>query len=374
MRRWIAVGLSFLLILGAAGCGSDDAEAGAGKRIGIFLPDDRDGRWLRDGSYLQRQFERLGYDVTLEYASLDEVLQARQIDEFLADHAELLIIAPAQADSLGQVLIKAREGEIPVIAYDRIIQGTDAVDYYVSFDNYEVGRLQGEFVISRLEQENVPQPWHLELFAGDVGDNNTAFFYQGAWDVIAPYLEDGRADVPSGETALEQVTTLQWAEEVSRDRMGRLLNTWYADGTRLDAVISPNDGLARGIIQAIRDYYPGENRVVITGQDGDDQNMPYLEDGQQSMTVFKALSNEAVVALDLGEELLKGFAPGEDLTHSADWDFDVRFDGQSFENGEKVIPAYLLEPIVITPENIEKELLEPGFYVRGKDGSLHPES
>ena len=347
--------------------------AGGGQTIGISMPTKSLERWNRDGSYLQDQFEKAGYKVELTYSDNKSAQQNNDIEGLIADKVDLLVVAAIDGEALSQVLNEAKDAGIPVIAYDRLIMNTDAISYYVSFDNYTVGKLQGEFVAKQLDLDNAgDKTYNIEFTAGDPADNNATFFFNGAMDVLKPYIDKGTLKVPSGQTEFDQVATAQWDTSTAMKRFQNILGSYYSDGTQLDAAVCSNDSTALGVTQAIESDYAGDNNVIITGQDGDEANLANIVDGKQTMTVYKAVANEAVVTLDLAEAMLNGEKPDDSLISKSGWDFDCSYDTSSYDNGTGVIPSYLLVPTVVTKDNMDKELVDPGYYTKDDKGYLHP--
>ena len=352
---------------------ADDGAADAGgKKVGIAMPTKSLERWNRDGSYLQEQFEGKGYEVSLTYSDNKIDQQVKDIEGLIADGVDLLVIAAIDGESLSQVLAEAKEENIPVISYDRLIMNTDAVSYYVSFDNYTVGKLQGEFVRDQLDLDNATGPFNIEFTAGDPADNNAGFFFNGAFDVLKPYIDKGTLVVPSGQTSFDQVATKSWDTATAMSRFQNILGSNYSDGTQLDVALCSNDSTALGVTQAISTDYAGSNSVIVTGQDGDEANLANLVDGKQTMTVYKAVANEAVATLDIGIALLNGETPDASLIDKAGWSFECAYDTSSYDNGTGVIPSYLLVPTVVTKDNIQKELVDTGYYTMDDDGYPHP--
>ena len=352
---------------------ADDGAADAGgKKVGIAMPTKSLERWNRDGSYLQEQFEGKGYEVSLTYSDNKIDQQVKDIEGLIADGVDLLVIAAIDGESLSQVLAEAKEENIPVISYDRLIMNTDAVSYYVSFDNYTVGKLQGEFVRDQLDLDNATGPFNIEFTAGDPADNNAGFFFNGAFDVLKPYIDKGTLVVPSGQTSFDQVATKSWDTATAMSRFQNILGSNYSDGTQLDVALCSNDSTALGVTQAISTDYAGSNSVIVTGQDGDEANLANLVDGKQTMTVYKAVANEAVATLDLGVALLKGETPDASLIDASGWSFECAYDTSSYDNGTGVIPSYLLVPTVVTKDNIQKELVDTGYYTMDENGYPHP--
>ncbi len=356
----------------AAAPAEEAAPAADGQIVGIAMPTKSLERWNRDGSYLQKQFEDKGYSVELTYSDNKIDQQVKDIEGLIADKVSLLVVAAIDGESLSQVLADAKEAGIPVISYDRLIMNTDAISYYVSFDNYTVGKLQGEFVRDKLDLDNAEGPFNIEFTAGDPADNNAGFFLNGAYDVLKPYIESGKLVVPSGQTSFDQVATAQWDTAKAMSRFQNILGSYYSDGTQLDVALCSNDSTALGVTQAIESDYAGSNAVVITGQDGDEANLANLVDGKQTMTVYKAVANEAVATLDLGVALLSGETPDAGLIDKAGWSFDCAYDTTSYDNGTGIIPSYLLVPTVVTTDNLQKELVDTGYYTMGDDGYPHP--
>ena len=163
-----------------------------GETIGVSMPTKDLQRWVQDGENMQAQLEEKGYTVDLQYAANDVQTQVSQIENMIANGDQLLVISAIEGDSLGTVLATAKESEIPVIAYDRLIMNTDAVSYYATFDNYLVGKTQGEYIVEALDLENADGPFNLEMVTGDPGDNNVNFFFGGAMDVLQPYIDEGK--------------------------------------------------------------------------------------------------------------------------------------------------------------------------------------
>ena len=349
-----------------------DASAGGGL-VGVSMPTQDLQRWNQDGSNMKAELEAAGYTVELQYASNDIATQVSQIETMITNGCELLVIASIDGDSLGTVLAQAKEQGIPVIAYDRLIMNSDAVSYYATFDNYLVGQTQGQYIVDALDLDNAEGPFNMEIVTGDPGDNNVNYFYGGAMDVLQPYIDAGKLVVPSGQIAKEEVATANWATETAQARFDNILSSYYADGTQLDVALCSNDSTALGVTQAIESDYAGDNTVLITGQDGDEANLANIVDGKQSMTVYKAVANEAVVTLDLAKAMLAGDTIDESLIEKSGWDFECAYDTESYETSDgNKCPSFLLVPTVVTKDNLQEALVDPGYYTMDDDGYLHP--
>ncbi|HCT90503.1 MAG TPA: ABC transporter substrate-binding protein [Lachnospiraceae bacterium] len=347
---------------------SDAGTAGGGGKIGISMPTQSLERWNRDGSYLDEQFKAAGYETVLTYSDNDSGRQVNDIQNMLADGVDLLVVAAIDGEALNTAMDEAAEANVPVIAYDRLIMN-DAVSYYVSFDNYTVGKLQGEFVESQLDLKNAgDKTYNIEFTAGDPADNNAGYFYNGAVDVLQPYIDAGTLHVVSGQTDFDTVATAQWNTDTALERAQNVLSSYYADGTQLDVWVCSNDSTALGVAQAVTSDYAGDNDVLITGQDGDEANLKNIVDGIQTMTVYKNVSNESIVTLALAQAMMNGETIDESLIPS--FGIECAFDTESYETSEgNKCPSFLLVPSVITKDNLQ-DLVDTGLYTMGDDGYL----
>ena len=352
--------------------GSQSTPGGdaSSKTVGIAMPTQSLERWNRDGAYLDEQFKAAGYNTIVTYSDNKNEQQVNDIQNMLSQGVDLLIIAAIDGNGLNTVMNDAGASNIPVIAYDRLIMN-DNVSYYVSFDNYTVGKLQGTYVKDTLDLDNAAGPFNIEFTGGDPADNNAPFFFNGAMDTLKPYIDSGKLNVVSGQTEFSVVGTEQWKTEAALNRAQNVLASYYSDGTKLDAWLCSNDSTALGVTQAVTSDYAGGNSVIITGQDGDVANLRNIKDGVQSMTVYKAVANEAVVTLDLAKAILDGKTADASLISASSWGFDCAFDTESYETtpGNKC-PSFLLVPDVVTADNMEEKLVTPGYYKVGADGYL----
>ena len=317
-------------------------------------------RWNRDGSYLDEQFKAAGFETILTYSDNDSGRQVNDIQNMLAEDVDLLIVAAIDGEALNTVMNEAAEAEVPVISYDRLILN-DAVSYYVSFDNYTVGTLQGQYVESALDLANAgDKTYNIEFTAGDPADNNAGYFFNGAFDVLKPYIDAGTLVVVSGQTEFDAVATAQWNTDTAMERAQNILASYYADGTQLDAWVCSNDSTALGVAQALESDYAGSNDIIVTGQDGDIANLKNIVDGKQTMTVYKNVSNEAIVTLELAKAMLSGATIDGSLCDS--FGVECAYDTESYETsaGNKC-PSFLLVPSVITKDNLQ-ELVDTGLY------------
>lgn len=324
------------------------AEGVGGGLIGVAMPTKDLQRWNQDGSNMEAQLKEAGYGVDIQYASNDIQTQVSQIENMISNGCQLLVIASIDGDSLGTVLAQAKDAGIPVIAYDRLIMNSDAVTYYATFDNYMVGTKQGEYIRDALDLENAAGPFNIEIFTGDPGDNNARFFYGGAMDVLQPYIDEGKLVVQSGSVDFEKVATANWSTETAQSRMDAIIASYYADGTKLDAVLCSNDSTALGVENALVAAYTGE-WPIITGQDCDVANVKNMIDGKQSMSIFKDTRTLATQVVQMVDAIMKG---GEAPVN----------DTESYDNGTGVIPSYLCEPVFADANNYKELLIDSGYY------------
>lgn len=345
-----------------------EGDAATTGKIGIAMPTQSLERWNRDGSYLDEQFRAAGFETILTYSDNSNDKQVNDIQNMIAEGVDLLIVAAIDGSGLNTAMNEAAEAGIPVISYDRLILN-DAVSYYLSFDNYTVGTLQGQFIEEALDLANAgDKVYNMEITAGDPADNNAPFFYNGAMDVLQPYIDAGTLNVVSGQTAFDTVATDQWNTDTAMERAQNVLASYYADGTQLDVWLCSNDSTALGVAQAITSDYAGSNSVIITGQDGDIANLKNIVDGIQTVTIYKNVNNEAAATLALAKAIMAGETI--DASTAESLGVECAYDDTSYETsaGNKC-PSFLLVPSVITKDNLQ-ELVDTGLYVMGDDGYL----
>ena len=348
------VGILLCIVMVASllvACGKKDEEAGGkgdGKTIGVAMPTKTLQRWNQDGENMEKQLKKAGYKVDLQYGDDDIPTQVSQIENMIANDVSLLVIASIDGDSLGTVLAQAKEKDIPVIAYDRLIMNTDAVSYYATFDNYMVGTKQGEYIEEALDLKNAAGPFNIELITGDPGDNNARFFFDGAMDVLNPYIDAGKLVVKSGQTDFATVATADWKTENAQTRMENIISSYYADGTQLDAVMASNDSTALGTANALTASYT-VTWPILTGQDCDIANVKNMIAGKQSMSIFKDTRDLATQVVKMVDAIMKG---GEAPVN----------DKESYDNGKGIVPTYLCEPVFADVNNYEELLIDSGYY------------
>ncbi|GAB6900687.1 multiple monosaccharide ABC transporter substrate-binding protein [Kineosporia succinea] len=356
----------FTMVAALAACGSaektgDDTpkvgEDVAGSLVGVTMPTRSSERWIADGDNVKAALEKLGYKVSLEYAEDKIPTQVEQIENQISQGARVLIVAAIDGTALTTQLEAAKEAGIKVISYDRLIRNTDAVDYYASFDNYKVGVQQATSLLVGLglkkedgSDGDAKGPFNIELFAGSPDDNNATFFYNGAMDTLKPYLDNKTLVVQSGETDFKTVATLQWKPETAQARMENVITKAYKGDTKVDGVLSPYDGMSIGILSALGSAgYKGDDIPVVTGQDAEEASVKSIIKGEQYATIYKDTRQLADVAVSMADKVLKG----EEVTVNNTEDYD---------NGKKVVPSQLLEPVIVYKDNYKEVLVDSGYY------------
>ncbi|ABK76012.1 multiple monosaccharide ABC transporter substrate-binding protein [Mycolicibacterium smegmatis] len=359
MRKltWLAALLAALaMAMTLSGCGRSAEGGGGGDgdakgTVGIAMPTKSSERWVADGQNMVDQFKALGYDTDLQYG--DDVVQNQvsQIENMITKGVKLLVIAPIDGSSLTNTLQHAADLKIPVISYDRLIKGTPNVDYYATFDNTKVGVLQANYIVDTLGVADGKGPFNLELFAGSPDDNNATYFFQGAMSVLQPYIDSGKLVVKSGQTTFDQIATLRWDGGLAQSRMDNLLSQAYTSG-RVDAVLSPYDGISRGVISALKSAGYGNAAKplpIVTGQDAELASVKSIVAGEQTQTVFKDTRELAKAAVQEADAVLTGGTPQVN-------------DTETYDNGVKVVPSYLLDPVSVDKSNYKKVLIDSGYY------------
>ena len=343
-----------LAILLAVATLSTAAFAAKKVKVGVSMPTKDLQRWNQDGANMKADLEKAGYDVDLQYAANDIATQISQIENMITGKCKVLVIASIDGSSLSNVLATAKKKKIQVIAYDRLIMDTDAVSYYATFDNYKVGTFQGQYLVDKLnlKSRSADDPVYMEFFTGDPGDNNATFFFNGAMDVLNPYLEKGVIKCLSGQTAKAQCATLNWSSEEAQKRMENLItsNKYGPKGQKLDAVMCSKDSTAQGVTQALLSAgYTADNFPAITGQDCDIVSVKNMLKGYQSMSIFKDTRTLAEKVVEMVEAILGGkSAPINDT--------------KTYNNNVKVVPSYLCEPVYADITNYKKILIDSGYY------------
>jgi putative multiple sugar transport system substrate-binding protein len=352
VRKLLATLAGTALALSLTACGSSDGGGSGGDKgtIGVAMPTKSSERWIADGNNIKKQLEAAGYKVDLQYAEDDIPTQVSQVENMVTKGEKMLVIAAIDGTALGDVLDTAKSSDIPVIAYDRLIRDTDAVDYYTTFDNEKVGELQAQSLVDGLKATG-KAPYNVELFAGSPDDNNATFFWNGAMKVLQPMIDSGDMKVVSGQTDFKQAAILRWDPATAQKRMEDILTKSYTNET-VQGVLSPYDGLSLGIIAALKanGYGGGDKPLpVVTGQDAEVQSVKSILQGEQYSTIFKDTRELAKVTVSMIKAI------------GADKKPEVN-DTKTYDNGDKVVPSYLLDPVPVTKADVTKALVDTGYY------------
>ncbi|QDP25166.1 multiple monosaccharide ABC transporter substrate-binding protein [Bradyrhizobium cosmicum] len=323
--------------------------------VGIAMPTKSSARWIDDGNNMVKVLKERGYNTDLQYAEDDIPNQLSQVENMVTKGAKALVIAAIDGTTLSDVLKQAKAKGIIVIAYDRLIRGTPNVDYYATFDNFQVGVLQAQSIEQGLGLKDGKGPFNIELFGGSPDDNNAYFFYNGAMSVLKPYIDSGKLVVASGQMGMDKVATLRWDGATAQSRMDNLLSAYYGN-KKINAVLSPYDGISIGIISSLKGVgygSAGQPMPIISGQDAEVPSIKAMLRGDQYSTIFKDTRDLAKVTADMVDAALAG----KQVTVN---------DTKTYENGVKTVPSYLLKPVVVYKDNWEKVLVDSGYYKKSQ--------
>jgi putative multiple sugar transport system substrate-binding protein len=319
--------------------------------VGISMPTKTSTRWISDGETMEKLFKEAGYTPDLQFADDDIPNQLSQIENMVTKGAKVLVIGAIDGTTLSDILQKAHDAGVKVIAYDRLIRDSGNVDYYATFDNFQVGVLQATSLVQGLQLDKATGPKNVELFGGSPDDNNAFFFYDGAMSVLQPLIDSKKIVIKSGQMGMDQVGTLRWDGAVAQARMENLLSSTYTDA-KVDGVLSPYDGLSIGIISALKGVGYGSGDMpmpIVTGQDAELPSVKSILAGEQYSTVFKDTRELAKVAVGMVDAIMSGKEP------------EVN-DTKTYDNGVKIVPSYLLKPVAVDKTNAKDVLVGAGYY------------
>lgn len=349
VRKLVAAMAMGATLVSAASVGA--AEKGF---VGIAMPTKSSARWIDDGNNMVKQLEKAGYKADLQYAEDDIPTQVSQIENMMVKGVNVLVIAAIDGTTLTNALENANAADIKVIAYDRLIRDSEYVDYYATFDNTKVGVLQAESLVKGMQARG-KGPYNVELFGGSPDDNNAYFFYNGAMSVLQPLIDKGEIKILSGQTGMGKVGTLRWDGATAQARMDNLLSANYTK-ERLDGVLSPYDGISIGVLSSLKGVGYGSGDMpmpIVTGQDSEVPSVKSILAGEQYSSIFKDTRQLAEVTVGMVKALLEGSEPQIN-------------DTKTYDNGKKVVPAYLLQPVTVDKSNWEKVLIDSGYYQKNQ--------
>ncbi len=364
IKKLFILCLALMTTVFFAGCGGSGGSSGSGGsgggsgdkvKIGVSMPTKSLQRWNQDGANMENKLKEKGYEVDLQFAENKVEMQVSQIENMITKGCKVIVVGAIDGGSLSAVLDEAKNAGVKVISYDRLIMNTDAVNYYATFDNFGVGKIQGEYIEQKLGLKEGKGPYNFEITTGPLDDNNVVFFFGGAMEVLKPYIDKGQLVIRSGQVTREQCATPNWDEAKAQERMDNILTTYY-NGVNLDAVLCSNDSTSLGVQSALKSAgynTPDKPMPLVTGQDANLPNVKAIINGEQSMSVFKdtrALADQVVKMVDA---ILAGKEP------------EVN-DTKSYNNGVKVVPSYLLRPAFVDKSNYKKLLIDSGYYTEAE--------
>ena len=329
---------------GAAGSGSTGGSSATGfaadATIGISLPQKTSENWVLAEGLFNDGLKQAGFKADVQFANGGVSEQQNQIQAMVTKQAKVIVIGAIDGAQLGSQVKAAKDSGAIVIAYDRLIKNTADVDYYIAYDNFKVGTLQGQALLDGMKAKKPNGPYNIELFAGSPDDANAQVFFDGAMSVLKPKIDDGTLKVASGQTSFNQVVTQGWKAENAQKRMDTLLSANYTSAT-LDGVLSPNDTLARAIITSVKQA--GKPIPVVTGQDSEVESVKSIMAGEQYSTINKDTRALVAKTIEMVQALQKGQNPPPGIN-----------DTKSYNNGVKVVPAELLAPVIVTKANAKE--------------------
>ena len=366
-KKLLSVLLAGMMVLSLVACGnsgssssssdgggdkaaSDEKKAESnGKKVGVAMPTQSSERWIKDGDNMKKQLEALGYEVDLQYAEDDIPTQQSQLETMIAQGVSCLVVAAIDSGALVNVLDQAKQANIPVIAYDRLLMDTDAVSYYASFDNEGVGRKIGEYIETKADLANASEPQTIEFFMGSPDDNNAVLLHKGVMSVLDKYLKDGKLVCKSGRTSFEDTSILRWSQETAQQNCENYLTGFYADED-LDIACSAFDGFAYGIKAALEGAgYNADNWPLITGQDAEVMAVKNIIEGKQTQTIFKDTGLLAEKCVTMVQAVVEGSEP------------EIN-DTETYDNHKLVVPSYLCEPVSLDKDNYKELVIDSGYY------------
>jgi putative multiple sugar transport system substrate-binding protein len=342
--------LTVALVIGAMGVVPFAYAQGKGL-VGVSMPTKSSARWIDDGNNMVKYLKEAGYTADLQYAEDDIPNQLAQVENLVTKGAKVLVIAAIDGTTLSDVLQKAADKGVKVISYDRLITKTKNVDYYATFNNFEVGVLQAGTLVDALKLKDGKGPFNIELFGGSPDDTNAFYFYDGAMSVLKPYIDSGKLVVRSKQMGMDKVGTLRWDGAVAQARMDNLLSAYYGKD-KVHAVLSPYDGLSIGILSSLKGVgycTPQQPCPFVSGQDAEVQSVKSIIKGEQYSTIFKDTRELAKVTVKMVDAVMTGSKP------------EIN-DTKTYNNLVKVVPSYLLKPVAVDKTNYEKVLIGSGYY------------
>lgn len=332
---------------------TDTTSSGETKKVGVAMPTQSSERWINDGANMKSRLEALGYEVDMQYAEDDIQAQVSQIENLIANGADCLVVAAVDSSALVNVLKQAKDNNIPVIAYDRLLMDTDAVSYYATFDNKGVGTAIGQYIEEKKDLKTAKaegKSYTIEFFMGSPDDNNAPYFYDGIMEVLKPYLDDGTLVCKTGRTSFDDTCILRWSQETAQQMCENYLSGYYAD-EKLDIACSAFDGFSYGIRAALESagYTLGDEWPLITGQDAELMATKNIITGYQTMSIYKDTRVLADKCVTMVQAVLEGTEP------------EIN-DKDQYNNNVKTVPAYLCTLVAVDKDNYKEIIVDGGYY------------
>ncbi|MBP1234611.1 putative multiple sugar transport system substrate-binding protein [Arthrobacter sp. PvP102] len=322
---------------GTTGSSSGGEAFPKNSSIGVALPQKTSENWVLAEKLFNDGLNGAGFKADVQFANGGVSEQQNQISAMVTKGAKVIIVGAIDGAQLGTQLKQAKDSGATIIAYDRLLLNTENVDYYVAYDNFKVGELQGQALLDGMKAKKPSGPYNIELFAGSPDDANAKVFFDGAMSVLKPKIDDGTLKVVSGQTSFEQAVTQGWKAENAQRRADTLLTGSYGTAS-LDGVLSPNDTLARAVLTSVK--AAGKPLPIITGQDSEVESVKSIMAGEQYSTINKDTRKLVEHAITMVKDIQAGKTP------------EIN-DDKSYNNTVKTVPAYLLDPVIVTKENVK---------------------
>ncbi|WP_426998540.1 substrate-binding domain-containing protein [Pseudarthrobacter sp. N5] len=343
-----AAAIAAIAALALTACGRSDTGTTGGSSsggeafpkdssIGVALPQKTSENWVLAEKLFNDGLKGAGFKADVQFANGGVSEQQNQISAMITKGAKVIVVGAIDGAQLGTQLKQAKESGATIIAYDRLLLNTANVDYYVAYDNFKVGELQGQALLDGLKAKKPSGPYNVELFAGSPDDANAKVFFDGAMKVLKPKIDDGTLKVLSGQKSFEQAVTQGWKAENAQRRADTLLTGSYSSAS-LDGVLSPNDTLARAVLTSVK--AAGKPLPVVTGQDSEVESVKSILAGEQYSTINKDTRKLVEHAITMVKDIQAGKTP------------EIN-DDKSYNNTVKTVPAYLLPPVIVTKENVK---------------------
>ena len=373
MKKLVALLLALVLVVGLCACakkaetttptdGSEQTSESAATAqskgtIGITLPTQELARCLKDQEYLTQYLNERGYDVDVQFAKGDAATQVAQMENMITNGVVGIICSPWDGSALTSAVEAAHNAGIPVIAYDALILNTPYIEYYAADDLRGIGALQAQYIVDTLKLDSSDEAHTLELFAGDYADANAPLFFEGAMNVLTPYIESGKLVVKSGQTEFNVVATAEWDGAKAQSRMDAILSTYYLDEP-IEAVLCQNDDLAAGVISACKSAGYGTEAMplpITPGQDCTISAVKSILAGEQSMTVFKDIKQLAYNGAYFIDCLVQGQTP--EIENPV-----------VYNNGSVDVKASAVEPLALTADKVQELVIDSDYYTKADLG------